>query len=397
MPARFEFPLSYIESMMPRAAITNETVTAPMPDEPNSASALNELLASLENPTVPQPQQPERWQRIIGALGDALGAQAAVRAGGAPPQIGPFAANLRAQQMSYEQQRREAEMTGMETRNRVRVGAFEEEQRAKREKEVAGIRMRGQRLIKSEFTRDVAGEPHTFQRWQNPQTGEIVAVPDPETGEMVYERDLGVRGYAPFIQPAIPGEAPPQRIPRTGPPGPVGGNIPPPPVEVGERASRLGGFAQDLANFKKALPGFIKKRGGGKRIGQQIIRKTPMIGAQLSERVSKEGEIIAAARDAVMADFIRIMSGLQASEQEQARLQRILPDLGTVDAATALAKIDQFEQSVFAYARELAHQRPHLLTPELSKLLGLEGGATPEADPARDLFRDMFGRDPEEY
>jgi hypothetical protein len=282
--------------------------------------------------------------------------------------MGGFAAGQERVRLAYEQRLREAEAENRESKRAVLL----EMMRGQSAKEVAGLRMAGQRLVKSEFTRDVGGQPHTFQRWQNPQTGEIVPVPDPETGELVYERDLGVRGYAPFIQPAIPGEAPPQRIPRTGPLGPIG-NVPPPPADVGEKAARLGGFAQDLFNFKKALPEFIKKQGGGRRIGQQVGRRLPLIGPQVSERISKEGEIIGAARDAVMADFTRIMSGLQASEQEQARLARILPDLGTVDAKTALAKIEQFEQSVQAYARELINQRPHLLTPELTQLLGFRG------------------------
>lgn len=393
MPPRFEFPLSYMESMMPQANVDRTTVTAPMPVDTgvpdNTSLSLQDLLSSLENPTIPQPQQPKQWQRVIGALGDALGSMASVRAGGGPMPVGPFAANLRAKQAQYEQQTREAQTGGMETRNKVRIGAFEEGLRAKREKDVAKMRARGKRLVKSEFPRDVGGEPHMIQRWQDPETGEIVAVPDPETGEMSYERDMGVRGYAPFIQPAIPGEAPPTRIPRTGPPGPIG-KTPPPPGEVGEKAARLGGFAQDLQQFKGALPGFIEERGGMRggagRIGQQVLRRAPMIGAQISERVSSEGEVIAAARDAVMADFTRIMSGLQASEQEQARLARILPDLGTVDAATALEKIDQFERSVQAYARELVHQRPHLLTPELAEMLGFEGGA--QSDP---LLEELWG------
>jgi hypothetical protein len=58
----------------------------------------------------------------------------------APP-LGPFEANLRARQSQYEQQSREAEMEAMKGRNAIRVGAFEEEQRAKREEGIAMIRL----------------------------------------------------------------------------------------------------------------------------------------------------------------------------------------------------------------------------------------------------------------
>jgi hypothetical protein len=104
-----------------------------------------------------------------------------------------------------------------------------------------------------------------------------------------------------------------------------------------------------------------------------------MVGPQVSERMSAGGEQVAAVRDRVMADFIRIMSGLQASEAEQARLARILPDLGTVDAQTALAKIAEFEQGVIAYVRERARLRPDLFTPDDLKSLGL-GSATTDID-----------------
>lgn len=352
-------------------------------------AGLEQILRTLEVARPPEVRPIGAFQGILGRLGDALLAAAAIRAGGQPPSIGPFASRVQNQQLSQQQEAAAAEESNRALRNRVRIGAFEESQRAARES--ANIKARG------------SGRPLRFIS-RSEMRGDTVInttdVYDPITGEYLGTHEGGERGFAPFIQPAIAGESPPQRIPRQGPSGPIG-RIPPAPSTEAEAAGKLAGFSKNLAQFKAQLPGFIERNKtlGGRRIGQQVARRVPIIGAQISERISKEGELTAAARDAVMADFTRIMSGLQASELEQARLARILPDLGTVDSATALAKIAQFENSVRAFAQERFRTRPNLLSPELIEELGLNApaaaGETAD-DPAVELFREMFGREPEQ-
>ena len=95
-------------------------------------------------------------------------------------------------------------------------------------------------------------------------------------------------------------------------------------------------------------------------MAQQVIRKAPVIGPQLSERFNPDTEVLGGVLDRVRADFTRIMSGLQAAESEQARLLRTLPDIGTVDYATAVKKLDEFEAGIKAYIEERARLRPDL-------------------------------------
>ena len=149
------------------------------------------------------------------------------------------------------------------------------------------------------------------------------------------------------------------------------------PEETQQRIGSLASFRQGISRLREELPKAISGSGGALRMGQQVIRRVPGIGSQISERISPSNEVVGAIRDRVMADFTRIMSGLQASEQEQARLSRILSDIGTVDTQTALAKIDEFEQAVNVYVEERSRLNPSL---------GISGGTEfPAAAPTQNL------------
>jgi hypothetical protein len=73
------------------------------------AQQVEELLSLLGEAKAPEQPRVGVGQQIFGSLGDALQAMAAVRAGGAPPQIGAFAARTQARQGAYEKSIADAE------------------------------------------------------------------------------------------------------------------------------------------------------------------------------------------------------------------------------------------------------------------------------------------------
>ncbi len=95
--------LSFIGTGTPLSGTTQaDTVALPSPQREES-DLVAELLASLD---VGQPEAPPKvgvGRRILGALGDAITASASVRAGGAPPRIGAFAASQLAQREAFAQ------------------------------------------------------------------------------------------------------------------------------------------------------------------------------------------------------------------------------------------------------------------------------------------------------
>lgn len=101
---------------------------------------VQQLISMLETARPPEPQKLKTWQKIVGGLGDAIQAMAAVRAGGAPPALGPFAAQQLSQRRRFEEESRAAEEYGRELRNRVRIGAFEEQGRREREESLERLR-----------------------------------------------------------------------------------------------------------------------------------------------------------------------------------------------------------------------------------------------------------------
>lgn len=344
-----------------------------------------ELLRSLEPSAPPiaprQPQQPSMGQSVFGGIGDALTSMASVRAGGGPIGTGPFAAQQQARQRSYEEQlldynkRMEENAAADRTlRNTVRIGASQESMRAKRELEVAKVRNLAKQRAFQQKTfqgKDESGKPVSLPYNYDPNTGTLAPVLGYEEGFQRYVR--------PFLATGMNADTGEMEFRLLDPFSGAGvgdgkGELKPPPSEeASQRAANLAGFSQGIARLKELLPPFIKSRGGGSRLGQQVLRQAPMVGPQISERMSKEGEQVAAVLQRVKADFVRIMSGLQASETEQKRLAGTLPDIGTVDAATALSKIEEFEAGIRAYAREKYRQRPSLFSPELIQELGLEG------------------------
>jgi len=87
-------------------------------------SMVEELMAQLEQPAPTPPPRVGAVRGTMGMLGDALTAMAAVRAGGAPPQIGQFAARTQRRQEQFELERKAFEEDQRNLRNRIRVRDF---------------------------------------------------------------------------------------------------------------------------------------------------------------------------------------------------------------------------------------------------------------------------------
>lgn len=385
MPLPFEIPDP--EQYLPRATPGAPPLAYSTPDDP-SMTALQDLLSSLENPTVPQPQQPRQWQRVLGALGDALGSMASVRAGGAPQPVGPFAANLRAQQSAYEQQQREAEQMGMETRNRVRIGAFEEEQRLKREKEVASVRaMQKQRAfqLKQFQATDENGRPIMIPYNYNPNFGTLAPAPGYEQGFDRYVRPFLAQGINtetgemefrlldPFSGSGIgrsqAGGAPPAGD-RTGAGDKKVKGFEPKPTAGEIESAEAGTVIQDQLRAFKDLASQYR---GGERIagtaratGQGIVRALPLIGKPLSEALGdSEYEELTAFRGRIGQQLARLVENGRLSDQDRDFALENLPTVESLTTETgrqtAAAKIALVEREIETRLARRRQLRPGLM------------------------------------
>jgi len=204
-------------------------------------------------------------------------------------------------------------------------------------------------------------------------------IPTPE-GNFMPGRILAGQFVAPFVAQSAEG---PLKVPRVpGEPaelvrGPAGQRIgPPPSEETQQRLGAIQSFRQNLTKYETELPaflgqprqqGFVAER---KRELQGFVRGFGKPGQEVSEAMGPEGELVEARRDFIMADFVRIMSGLQASEKEQTRLGRVLSGIGAGTPEFARSKITQFRESVDNFIRERARLRPDLFTDQTLNELG---------------------------
>jgi hypothetical protein len=107
-----------------------ESIIAPGSEQPQQPDAdpgidlVEELLSRLETPEPVQAPKVGPFRQVIGSLGDALSAQAAVRAGGAPPAMGQFRSGLLARELAAQEQNIGAAAEARNLRNRVRIGQF---------------------------------------------------------------------------------------------------------------------------------------------------------------------------------------------------------------------------------------------------------------------------------
>jgi hypothetical protein len=317
-----------------------------------AVARVEELLRTLEQ--TPAPQAPPEykkvpvWARILGVIGDALSASGAVRAGGRPADIGQFQgylqnrrANYQAQLQEYQKRSHETEAANRMLRNNVRIGFSEDTRRREREEAIAKIRpSRSQRLQKSEFVRDVNGEPHRFRQFTDPFDGSIVPVVDPESGEILNELDLGPSYLAPTILPGmvIGGDGRPQasfvRIPKAGGPtttvqGPGGARLEPqPPAGLAESLGGEQGVVEGIPAVMDVYRKAEQAVGGSDNALRQIKNwaLSKAAGTSVGPIVAPQ-ELVNyyASVRSILFPYVKSISGAAFPEQELRRYEAQFP------------------------------------------------------------------------
>lgn len=113
--------------------VAGTTQPGAQPTQADRDQDLLEGLLAQELPERPEPPTIGVGRRIIGSIGDALLAAAAVRAGGVPPPIGPFAATIRERQQAFEAQTAQVEAEERRLRNAFLLRQFEQRLAARAE------------------------------------------------------------------------------------------------------------------------------------------------------------------------------------------------------------------------------------------------------------------------
>lgn len=345
-------------------------------DEQNpEAQQILELLQSLEKAPPeqppPQPEQPSHLQRVllggtprhfVGSLGDAIAAMAAVKAGGTPPAMGAFAASqereaLRQAQQLEEYRKRQEENAAADRslRNTIRVSTFQEGQKQAGAEKLANIKAKGVRGLKSEFVRDVNGVSHRFLRLLDPTTGETMPLLDPKTGEQVEELDLGSAGYAPAVIPGMmEGQAGVFRVPRntgaaTPVTGPGGAKMePPPPIGLAQEAGGKIGVLQGIPHLKGVFDKTdAKLRGSGKlaQIKNWAFAQTAGTSLQPIAMPVPMQQYFTEMR-AILAPYVRSVSGLVFPEAELRRYEARMPIPGVTDPGVVESQWDSLIQEM---------------------------------------------------
>jgi hypothetical protein len=309
--------------------------------DPELANLLTLISSVIEKPPLmppPTPPMPQGTLRTVaGNLGDAIAAMAAVRAGGQAPQVGGFQASQMMRQQDYKKQQEDylnrtaaLESEGRTTRNAAKIGAISESQRQKSAEKVAG--MRAQATSKYRYI------PSTVEKDGKPMRA--VDVFDPETNEWLGQRILGPAAYAPAILPGmeITKEGFPiagfYRTSRTGGgpttrvEGPGGSRLEPQPApgmaqEAGGKIGVLKGIPGLQDAYEKAD---MELRGSGKM--DQIVNwaysrtaNTPL--ATIVQ--PPEMQSYYANMRAILAPYVRSVSGLVFPEEELVRYENRMP------------------------------------------------------------------------
>ena len=338
----------------------------------------------------PPPQAPMPPPRIgagrdiVGSIGDALLTMATVRAGGAPPAMGPFAAGRREQQKSYQERLMEFQKRQVENETANRT--------LRNTARMLGARQRPRQPIKSEINRDVGGVTHKVVQFFNPE--------DPTSP--IGEYDMGPVGYAPAIVPGtVGGEEGIYRVPRAGgglaQPVSAGGGReqlrPPAKPGVVEDISNIAGIMRNIDTIKSNP--LIAPGGKGEftgRLKQEAVRSIPLVGPQISSRMNPEVEGFEADLDNLRAKIQLILTGKAVNPQEIKRLLALVPAASTATNPKFFnTRIQRFEDEFKASMARQARLRPDLFTPD--ELLGLgetrstateaPEGETPEQKKAR--------------
>ncbi len=135
--------LSFFGAQISAGATGSTASTGPAsvaPKTDNSEELVKNLLSRLSTAPASPPPTVGAGRQIAGGLGDALSAMAAVRAGGAPPSIGRFAATTEGRQRDFERKQEAAAQRDRDIQNRLIIGEFEDNRRIRIGREEADRR-----------------------------------------------------------------------------------------------------------------------------------------------------------------------------------------------------------------------------------------------------------------
>jgi hypothetical protein len=291
----------------------------------------------------------------------------------------------------YQEQMQEREAAAAELRNKFRVGmATEAVEQAGAEK-VAGIRASAAAgaTKKSDYTAiGPDGKPHKYTRFFA-QDGTPMKVVDPRTNEAVDAIDNGIAAYADIILPAVPGQSPAVRVPRSGPYGDIEqGHIPPPPAGTAKEAKTALSMKVLYKDALSSYRSYIGNTSKLKRSTTSAGRNVPILGGAIEEFAlsysDPEGVDLSRKIDNLADILLRLRSGAQINPDEYKRLRSLLPKLGE-NPQTALLNFERFDTELLTALRNNYALAPSLFTPELLQDLGLTmqdlGGPANRATP----------------
>lgn len=302
---------------------TNETLPGEdfgVPNLDTGAALVQELLSRLNTAGPNPPEKIGRLRMIIGNLGDAIQAAAAVRAGGMAPQTGQFSSGLMGRQAAYEKQKSEFEQRRIQT-----LEALARMQEQAEQREIAnqfrasnlGLRQAmAQRPIPREFVRDVGGTPRRFRQLLDPMSGDILD-----------EVELGPAFVPPTFLPTQQGFIEQPKTGGTGTfvPSPAGGvAMPVPPAgvvsDIAAGQATLQGLDLLLASYRE-----IRAKTAGQSLigqaGRMFIGETRLGGALAPDYAKYVAD-----RRAALNSYIKSITGAQFSERELVRYEAQYPE-----------------------------------------------------------------------
>ena len=362
---------------------------------------VQQLISMLETARPPEPQKLKTWQKIVGGLGDAIQAMAAVRAGGAPPALGPFAAQQLSQRQRFEQESRAAEIGNVASRNEIVKLFIGEQLQREREEATARIRSRPRAFqLKQLKTTDKAGRPIIVPYNYDPNSATLAPVPGFELGFEQYVRpflaqglnqetgELEFRLVDPFQQ--IGGGGAPQVSGTTETVGAGGatrdklggqgleGFGPKPTAAEAEAAETVSVIQSFMSEFKDRASRMVERFRNlprsleGLRVaGQEIVRKAP--GGRIASEAlgDPDVEALASLRTRLIRYLARLAENNRLSDQDVAFADENLPSVASLTTeagrSAAAQKIEIVESEI---AKRL--ERKNRLRP------GFVGGGTSE-------------------
>lgn len=387
------------DPMAPKPDSTLPYINGTASGDPMSSqqSTVEELLRLIEPATAPPPYNPGIGRSIMGGLGDALIAAAQAKVGNPSGQTGPFASNLMRQREQDRMMAAGATEENRRTRNNIRIGAFEENQRRQREIDVEKLRgqnridakrLIGKRLIPQTATENIDGVPKTITRFY-----------DPETGDLISQHVGDERGFAPSIFPGLEvdtqtGEVRPTfvRVPKVGGYGPInigsGGGKTIQPLPAEGSINNIAADAASLQGTDEALNAWrdihtIAMKGDEDSLANAVVSWGKLRGVEnfdvLSTQFPEYANYLSKTWAAINV-YIKQQTGAQFSVQEMERYVSMFPKPWSPESV-AKTKIEALQQRALSDMQARIAANPALAGPAAAGRKN-PGGAKPNSGPA---------------